>query len=254
MITSFWLALMFLTRVPAPTLGEVSDAHQRGVLYFFPFIGLLIGALMAVALLLLPAAAMLNAALLVMFWVFVTGGLHIDGLGDSADGWLGGLGDKARTLEIMKDPRAGSAAVMTIACVLLVKFAALACLLAEAAVPLVVWALLFAPTLGRCVPALLFFTTPYARTDGLASPMVAGANGARQLVWVAVWLAMAVLSLVWLAGFTSLGLWVGLAVQLWLLRRLMCQRLGGVTGDTVGAAVEITEMSSLVLLAYLAVA
>lgn len=254
MITSFWLAVMFLTRIPAPQLGRIECHHQRRVIYFFPVVGLIIGALLAALFWLLPAAPLLTAALLVTVWVFVTGGLHIDGLGDSADGWLGGLGDRARTLEIMKDPRAGSAALMTVTCVLILKVVALASLLESRAGLLVYWALVCTPLVGRCVPALLFFTTPYARANGLASSMVAEANRTVQLGWVALCLLVAGVVLATIIGWWSGLIWGALALQLWLLRRLMCVRLGGVTGDTVGAAVEITEMLLLVLVAYVTVA
>lgn len=252
MKTSFWLAVMFLTRVPAPRLAEVSDVHQRRVMYFFPLVGLLLGGVLsALAWLLPPGPVALNAALLITLWVFLTGGLHIDGLADAADAWLGGLGDRARSLAIMKDPRAGSAAVMTVACVLLVKVTALAHLWLWSSSVVLLASLLLVPVIGRCVPALLFFTTPYARAEGLASPMVVAANGRFQRGWAATCLVAAGVGLLALVGLNSLWLWGVLAVQLLLLRRLMLVRLGGVTGDTVGAAVELTEMFALVMLAYL---
>jgi adenosylcobinamide-GDP ribazoletransferase len=69
---------------------------------------------------------MLHAALLLTVWVLLSGGLHLDGLADSADAWLGGFGDRERTLTIMKDPRSGPIAVVVLVLVLLLKFCALA--------------------------------------------------------------------------------------------------------------------------------
>jgi len=245
MTTSFWLALMFLTRIPAPTLRLVTDRDHGRALVFFPLIGLLIGLVLAGLWFLLPGSMpLLSAALLLLVWVFITGGLHIDGLADSADAWLGGLGDKTRTLEIMKDPRAGSAAIMAVVCVLLVKFSALAsftgsdCLLA----------VMIAPVIGRCVPALLFLTTPYARAIGLASPMLHNAEPRLCLGVVAVMLMLVSAALFSLLAWYVFVFWLLLAALLWALRSLMLARIEGVTGDTVGASVEIIEMSVLVLM------
>ena len=77
------------------------------------------------ALLLEGASPLLQAALLLALWVALTGALHLDGLADSADAWLGGFGDPARTLEIMKDPRSGPVAVVVLVLLLLLKFSAL---------------------------------------------------------------------------------------------------------------------------------
>ncbi|BFM10117.1 adenosylcobinamide-GDP ribazoletransferase [Simiduia litorea] len=248
MITSFWLALMFLTRIPAPVLDTVTDRDQGRALMFFPVIGLLIGMVLAAILFLLPTAMpLVSAALLLMVWVFITGGLHIDGLADAADAWLGGLGDKERTLEIMKDPRAGSAAIMAVVCVLLVKFAALAtfdrldCVLA----------VIVTPIIGRCVPALLFFSTPYARDFGLASPMLHNAEPRLCLLVLGGLLLLVSGALFSLLAWYVVVFWLLLAAVLWALRRLMLARIDGVTGDTVGASVEIIEMSALVLMLLL---
>lgn len=245
-MSAYWLAQVFLTRLPAPRIDNIDNQLQARAVYCYPLVGLVIGLALAAMALFLPPGQITNA-LILCAWVFITGGLHIDGLGDSADGWLGGLGSKERTLEIMKDPRAGSAAVMTISLLLLLKFSALNQMPA-AWLP---WALLSSTVIGRCVPALLFFTTPYARQDGLASAMLTVASAKNQLLWVGVLLAL--IGLMWsqILGL-YLVLWFAiLALVLFGLRALMCARIGGVTGDTVGASVEITEMVCLIILVYL---
>lgn len=88
--------------------------------------GLVIGLLVAIPAYVASASdPMVIAALMLTVWVLVTGGLHFDGLADSADAWLGGQGNTTRTLEIMKDPRSGPAAIVLVALVLLLKLAAL---------------------------------------------------------------------------------------------------------------------------------
>ena len=179
-----------------------------------------------------------RAALLLVVWVLLTGGLHIDGLADSADAWLGGHGDRQRSLDIMQDPRSGPAAVMIVTLVLLVKFAALAALLAQGE-----WSvLLITPMLGRAAIISVFLATPYVREHGL------GAEHAQQLprraaIYVLVACAIAVVSVEPWSGVLLLTVTI---VGIYLLRRMMLQRLGGTTGDTLGATCEITE--ALVLL------
>ena len=87
---AFWLALQFLTRLPAPRMTEhTAEDRGRSVLYY-PVVGLLIGAVLTAFLFLLADVNPgLRAALLLLVWVLLTGALHLDGLADSADAWLG---------------------------------------------------------------------------------------------------------------------------------------------------------------------
>ena len=231
------LAIQFLTRLPLPSVqGSPRDMGRS--LPYYPLVGLLIGGLLlGLATLLAHLPPMTLAALLLVFWVLITGGLHLDGLADSADAWLGGYGDRERSLAIMKDPRCGPAGVIALVLVLLLKFAALHGLLAgQNLAPL-----LIAPLLGRGVLPLLFLTTPYVRRGGLGQAL------SEQLPRKTAWLALAVTfaGLAWLAPRDAgLSLAASVPVFLWL-RRLMMKRLGGTTGDTAGALTELTETAIL---------
>ena len=142
------VSFVFFTRIPMPVMTSISPEDNGRALVALPVVGLAIGLLLyLLAQLFAGLPAGVAAALLLTVWVFVTGGLHIDGLADSADGWLGGFGDPERTLEIMKDSRCGSGALMAVGCLLLVKFAALSALLEQGATI----ALLAAPLIGRLV-------------------------------------------------------------------------------------------------------
>ncbi|MDF9393631.1 adenosylcobinamide-GDP ribazoletransferase [Methylococcus capsulatus] len=232
-LSPFWLAVQFLTRLPVPRAVEFSPRALGLSVVCYPAVGLLIGAvLLAARLLLQDAGPALASALVLLVWVLVTGGLHIDGLADSADAWVGGHGDAERSLTIMKDPRSGPIAVATVVLLLLVKFGAVAEL--SGGLPL-----LIAPLAARgLVPALLI-TTPYVRKGGLGSPLAE--HLPRWLAVVAVLFAAA-------TTLVALGPWplVGAATAAWLLRAMMLRRLGGCTGDTLGAAIEIAEAAVLV--------
>ena len=150
--TPLLIALQFLTRLPVRLPGMPAPEQVGRSLLWYPLVGLLLGALLLAAQALLnQQPAVLQAALLLTLWVALSGGLHLDGLADTADAWVGGYGDRERTLAIMKDPRSGPIAVVVLVLLLLLKFAALLVLL-QAGQTL---ALLLAPWLGRSALPLL---------------------------------------------------------------------------------------------------
>jgi len=216
------------------------QAVGRSLLYY-PLVGLLLGAMLwLVGAVFENASAPLLAALLLTGWVALTGGLHLDGLADSADAWLGGFGDRERTLTIMKDPRSGPIAVVVLALLLLLKFVALWTLLAADQR----LALLLAPLLGRSALLGLFLTTPYVRPGGLGQVLAEQMprDTSRIVLGGVVLVCLALGSSGWLALAATVG--VG-----WLSRRAMCRRIGGTTGDTAGALLELVECAVLVVLA-----
>nr|WP_288499334.1 adenosylcobinamide-GDP ribazoletransferase [uncultured Pseudomonas sp.] len=234
-MTPLWIALQFLTRLPVRLAGMPTPQQMGCSLLFYPVVGAVIGGFLLVAIHLLDGAPVpLQAALLLTLWVGLTGALHLDGLADSADAWMGGFGDRERTLAIMRDPRSGPIAVVVLALLLLLKFTALLALL-EQGDHLV---LLLAPVLGRGALLALFLYTPYVRPGGLGDALKA------HLPRFSATVALAVTTLF---GLLLGGFWVMVAVAgvfLWL-RRMMLQRLGGTTGDTAGALLELIECAVL---------
>ncbi len=240
MIDGLLVALGFLTRLPVPAAVFTRDGAQARSLPWYPLVGLIIGALLAALAWCLPStASLLTAALLVLAWTWLSGGLHLDGLADTADAWIGGMGDRERTLAIMKDPRSGPAGVTALVLVLLLKFAAIASLPAPALWP----ALLVAPLLGRAALTAAFLSTPYVRAGGLGAPLL----GASRMACVFTLLATG--ALVALAGRRALVALAVVAVVGWLWRRACLRRLGGMTGDTCGALCELVEVAVLVAMA-----
>lgn len=245
MIRPLVLALQLLTRLPIPSLNSSPHPWELGrSVLFFPVVGLVIGALLAglhVALWWTDPGVL--AALVLAVWVLLTGGLHLDGLADTADAWIGGQGDRSRTLAIMKDPRSGPAAIAAVVLVLLNKFAALQMLLAGDAHDV----LLLAPVWGRAMIVLLLVTTPYVRPDGLGSPYaheLPRLSGGLLVTLIAV---ATVVLLGWPGGILLAVLSIGFLG----LRHVWIARLGGVTGDTLGATCELMEMLALLTLALL---
>jgi adenosylcobinamide-GDP ribazoletransferase len=179
---------------------------------------------------------LLLAALLLLVWTGLTGALHLDGLADSADAWVGGLGDRERTLAIMKDPRSGPMGVTAVVLVLLLKFAALASL------PLTHTALWLAPMLARTAITAAFLWMPYVRSQGLGSALT---RAPRLACVVGVLAAVAVAAC---SGWHGMRAVLAVAVVFACWRAACMRRLGGMTGDTLGALTELAEVTVLVVL------
>lgn len=238
----FWIALQFLSSLPVRLPGMPAPQEMGRSLLFYPLVGLLFGVLLwACNAVLSGTPLMLHAALLLMVWVLLSGALHLDGLADSADAWLGGFGDRERTLTIMKDPRSGPIAVVTLVLVLLLKFAALLAVIEQQHSVF----LIIVPLMGRSALLALFLSTPYVRAGGLGQAL---ADHLPRLAGKRV-LVVSALACVLIAGLS--GVWALLlaSVVFVALRQVMLRRLGGTTGDTAGALLELLEMAVLTGLA-----
>ncbi|KRG40742.1 cobalamin synthase [Stenotrophomonas panacihumi] len=240
MIDGLLVALGFLTRIPVPAGVFAREGAQARSLPWYPLVGLVVGIVLAsLAWALQHSPPLLLAALVVAAWAWLTGGLHLDGLADTADAWIGGMGDRERTLAIMKDPRSGPAGVTALVLVLLLKFAAIASLPGPAQWP----ALVLAPLLGRAALTAAFLSTPYVRTGGMGAPL---AGASRLACGLAL---LATLALVACVGRRAVIALLVVFAVFWLWRRACMRRLGGMTGDTCGALAEAVEVAVLVALA-----
>lgn len=236
-MTPFLIALQFLTTFPIQLKAMPSPQQNAQSLLFYPIIGLLIGQILfATAYFLNTLPIILLSTLILVLWIWLTGGLHLDGLADTADAWVGGFGDKERTLSIMKDPACGPIGVLSLIILCLIKWSALYVLLEKK----LYLALILFPILGRLAPLFLFLTTEYVRAKGLGSSIAQ---------YIPKTWAMIVFALTLLA--TGYFVWTGLAtaiifiLTLIYLRHKFVQRIDGITGDTVGASIEIVEAVSL---------
>jgi adenosylcobinamide-GDP ribazoletransferase len=238
----FWIALQFLSSLPIRLPGMPAPQELGRSLLFYPLVGLLFGTILwVIDGLLLGTPLLLHAALLLTVWVLLSGGLHLDGLADSADAWLGGFGDRERTLTIMKDPRSGPIAVVVLVLVLLLKFTALLALVEQHNSI----ALIIVPLLGRSALLGLFLSTPYVRSGGLGQALAdhLPRSAGKQV------LVLSALASVLIAGASGVFAVVLAALVFVWLRHVMMRRLGGTTGDTAGALLELLEVALLVGLA-----
>ncbi|MEN8614556.1 adenosylcobinamide-GDP ribazoletransferase [Dehalogenimonas sp. THU2] len=240
----FTLALQFLTRIPVTMASIGNDEVMARSMSYFAFIGLLIGGAAAGLHYLLyqgfsPAVANLGA---IIFVIFLTGNLHGDGLMDTADGIFSGR-PRERMLEIMKDSRVGSHGVMAGVLVILLRFV----LLGEMDRTTVMMALVLAPVLGRWAQVYGAARYPYARSSGGTGSFTSHV-GWRELgfnSFVAIGTALVLLQV------SGLVLFSAVLVGTVLFHGWVRSRLGGITGDTLGAASETIEILTLLMIVAL---
>ncbi len=239
----FLLALGYLTRLPVPASLAFDDARLARAARYFPLVGLVVGAVTAAAFWLsfqLFADKWLALLLSMALGVLLTGGFHEDGFADCCDGFGGGW-QPDQVLAIMKDSRLGSYGALGLGLMLATKLAALAAL----PLALVPAALLLAHVASRLL-AVSLMSLPYVREGGKAAPVAQALNAGA--------LALATLPLLpalWLFDWqVLLAAAAALLVLRWRYAAYLRRRLGGYTGDCLGAAQQLGEV--LVYLAVLA--
>jgi len=232
-------AFAFLTRLPV-WRGPLRDVDLGRSVSFFPLVGLVLGlALTGVGAALSGGVApTLVAVLLAALLAGLTGGLHLDGLADVFDGLAGGRGDRARTLEIMRDSRIGAQGAAALTLLLIAKVAALS----QVAERRDLLALLAFPTVARWLAALLIVVFPYARPEGLGRAFSGEAG--RVQAGLATGIAAVVVAVL---GPSFILPTLGTAAAVLGFAFWLHRRLGGMTGDVYGAAIELGEVVMLFL-------
>ncbi|CAI8276497.1 MAG: Adenosylcobinamide-GDP ribazoletransferase [Porticoccaceae bacterium UBA1117] len=241
-------AVQFLSRVPVATktIFEVDDYANS--LAWYPLVGAFIGLIIYLsgAGLAGISSPSLIAALVLTIWVLLSGALHLDGVADCADAWVGGFGDRAKTLKILKDPASGPIAVVTLVLLLLLKWSALSIVIDSS-----YWSIIWVtPVLARSAMLLIFWRFDYVSSSGLGSPLAAGFS-IRRIGFALLVVIIGVTSL--LSGQSGLLLCLlGLtSFIIFMWKRSCYQHLGGFNGDCAGALIELLELGYLLGLALL---
>jgi adenosylcobinamide-GDP ribazoletransferase len=252
------VALQFLTRVPLPRSLPFEPAWLHASARHFPLVGAAVGAVGAAV---LWGAALwwplpVTVLLAMVATVLLTGGFHEDGLADTCDA-LGGAVDRERALEIMKDSRLGSYGALGLVLVLALKAAALWGLSQRGVTMAAVPAWLLAHAASRAGAVALLHALPYAGDLAHAKAKPMAQQVSRGSMWVAfAWVALLALSLRAVLGPRGapplLAALAGAAVMALMCARWFRRRLGGYTGDTLGAAQQLGEVAAL--LGWLALA
>jgi len=235
-LNSFFDAVRLLTVLPMPKSPE---PPRPSLLYWFPLIGATIGIFLAVThevfFNIFPKTGVLTPILVIVLWLSITRGLHIDGLGDTFDA-LGAVADRNRRLEILRDPHVGTIGTAAVACVLIGKTMALSAIPLSARVA----ALISSAVCARWMAVIACALFPYARQEGLGAAFIGRAR------WHHVFLASAAALLFILIPRgtalsmiqTSFVIGMGLAL-------ISNRAFGGITGDVLGAIIELVECAGL---------
>ena len=240
---TFILALQLMTRLPVNKEIEVTDERLiRGIVYW-PFVGVIVGAIDCIVFALLSffVPVSVAAAFAVLCQLFVTGGFHLDGLCDTADA-IYSARTKERMLEIMKDSRVGTngviAAIFDIGLKILI--------LCQLENP--VLAILLFPAAGKCVQGILMYKANYPRERGLGASYVGKIKAGTMLGCLVCGLLMIELGL-WLGGYRLLLAAPVVFILVSIGYRFYIEKkIGGMTGDTLGAGSEVAELVFLLTL------
>ncbi len=241
----FFVALQFFTRLPIPRWVGFEQDWLHHASRYFPLVGVVVGAIgaavyWACALVLpAPVAAVLSTAAT----IYVTGAFHEDGFADTCDGLGGGM-TRERVLEIMKDSRVGAYGAIGVVCMLGTKVTALATLPLTSAIG----ALLLAHPLSRLCATSLIWRMEYARAEGKAKPLAERMSTAEfciALLTVALAAALLLASGL-LSAQAVLAALLACVIATWWLARKFSRRIGGYTGDCLGAVQQLAEAATYI--------
>jgi len=244
MIKNLINAVEFLTIFTVSRKHEVTEGDLAKSMIYFPVVGFLIGVILnysdkALSWVVPPSIA--NALILIML-VLITRALHIDGLADTLDGMMGGYDKKSR-LEIMKDSRIGTAGALGVTLLMLVKYLCFNNLFDNDKAS----ALLSAPMLSRWSQILMVFRSNYGREQGMSGAFIGHLRIGGMIATSAAALGLAL----FVNGIWAVILISGVALFTVLCRWYIVRKLGGVTGDAIGAVSELNETLTLLLFVIL---
>ena len=241
-LESIVVAFQFLTRLYLPINVEWDTANLRRSLMWFGLVGAFIGVILAGAMTLfnrfdlIPAV---SAIIILIIWIFITGGMHIDGISDMADGFFS-MRDKEKTLEIMKDSHVGAFGVITIVFLLLIKFEMLKEFII---IEKNVWLLILPPTIARIAAGLVLSFYETTKKSGLGYTFH---SSNPRIFWAIGFIVTLIISSI--LNIKSL-IFIGIAILASNLMALWAKKkIGGLNGDIYGAIVETVEVIGMVFI------
>ena len=243
----FLTAVQFFTRIPVPAWVGHSAQQLDQAARYLPLVGICVGVLAAAALWLAARVLPLSLAvgLSMAVSILVTGAFHEDGLSDFADG-MGGGHRREKILGIMKDSRVGAYGVIALVLVLLLKYQALLALYNMHSLPFVCAALVAAHAVSRLMAASIMMTQHYVRDDDSARAKPAAQALSHASFSIALLIGIATLDLLFVAGAKTAAVFAAVAaaflMRAYLAWRLQ-KRLGGYTGDCLGAVQQLCELA-----------
>ena len=237
--TKVLLALQFLTRIPIPGNVPFSEDRFANTPRYYPLVGVIVGVLCAITVLISSFLFNINVAvaLMMLFSVLLTGAFHEDGLADTFDGVGGGL-TRDKALSIMKDSRLGTYGTLALVMILLLKFTALSSLTVQA----IAIGLIAGHGLSRLSSVAVMASSHYVRDHGTGKPVANGIDKSSLVIASTTGLACLLLVLISLSFSMMICGLMGLVIGHGLMRWVYARKLGGYTGDTLGAVQQVSEV------------
>jgi len=236
-VKKFLIALQFLTILPIKIKSKIRKEDFGKSLLFFPVVGALIGLVLTLALFLLKfLPTLVIGAFILILSIVITGGIHLDGFADTCDGFYGNK-PKEKILEIMRDSRIGVMGVIGIISILLLKFNLIV------SIPQgILWKILIAMAVfGRWSQTAACYISNYVRPEGKAKCFIEYAD--KNEFFMGTFFTIALFLL--LMGLKGVILLIFSLVPVLLFINYTKKKIGGMTGDTIGAASEIAETGVL---------
>ncbi|MBF4694781.1 adenosylcobinamide-GDP ribazoletransferase [Fusibacter ferrireducens] len=233
---AFLLMLSFFSRIPVGHRVAYSDDLYRQSIVYFPYVGLIVGGISAVPLWLLQNTSHgVRGILVILVYLLVSGGIHLDGLADSMDGLFSGR-EKERILEIMKDSRIGSFGVIGLILYFLVFYQC-----ASEVMPILI---LLMPFVGKSAAAFTAGYSDYARVSpGMGTVLINSHTPKTSIEILVINLIIAFIAL----GFEGLAMVAMTFILAFFLMKWIHGKIGGMTGDTIGFVVEVCQMCFLLI-------
>ncbi|MDD5130993.1 MAG: adenosylcobinamide-GDP ribazoletransferase [Candidatus Omnitrophica bacterium] len=237
-MNSLLLAIQFLSILPLRA-NKFSEKNMAWALVYFPVVGLFLGGVLVglnILFSILNTTSITINIILVISLIILTAGMHLDGLADTADAFLSGK-EKKEMLGIMRDPHIGAMGVLSLISVILLKVS----LLSMVSVSLKPIALMLMCSLSRWAAVATIFFFPYARQEGKAGVFIKGMN---LKIFIISSIAVVIFAaVIWqIKGAVVLMVVTGFSC---VLGKFSTKKIGGITGDTLGAEIEITEIITL---------
>jgi adenosylcobinamide-GDP ribazoletransferase len=237
------LTLGFFTTLPVKYV-EWTEEDNKYMPLFIPFVGIVIAVLFYLLLLLLnilDLSYILSSIIVVVFFIFITGGLHLDAFMDTCDAHFSRR-DISRKLEIMTDSNIGAFAAVFFVVLMLVKFGVLHDLFLN---DIPIYSLIIIPVISRLFQSLLLLNSPFAKEDGLAR--MYGSLHKKYQWYFLLYFALIIIVGVLLQQIILYSILVFVcALYMFVYKRFAIKQFGGITGDVIGAYIEISEVLLLI--------
>lgn len=244
------LALQFFSVFPVRKNLPMEKQHLTAMYIQLPLIGMLMGGVLATSAFLLrdatDASSLLMGFLITLLSIAMTGGLHMDGLADTADAYFS-YQEKEKRLEIMGDPRIGAFGAI----ILILTIAGKIIIISETVLSVSVWIILLIPVISRIGLLFLFSLTATSKNSGLAAFFQKKADLFVITAFALVWLAVAAIAIIVLTGWQSgIALLAAFLIASFLYRAWCNNNFGGVTGDLFGAYMEGIELFLWIMILF----